>query len=175
VRFVGEAPPRSVRIDDEVVPRAAYPRDGHWWYDAATTAVVVSLPRVDLRRGAIVTVERSSPRRRAEAEPLIDGYPGLARRLDIASESTRTLLQDDNRRIVRLSQAVDRIARDPTALTSELHEVRHRLEGLDALLGRYVERWTENESLNPLDPPVASTTLAAARRLLATTRKQFLA
>lgn len=173
LRVVGEAPPRAVRVGDAEVPWAAYARDGHWWYDAATTTVVVSLPRVDLRKGVTVTVERARGRRRTDAEALLDGYPGLARRLDLVSESTRTLLQDDNRRIVGLSQAVDRIARDPSTLTAELRAVRGRVSGLDEVLERHVGTWSEFESLNPLEPPVASRTLQAARRLLATTQQQF--
>ncbi|QYG93554.1 DUF5110 domain-containing protein [Iamia sp. SCSIO 61187] len=173
IRFVGEAPPRSVCVDGEVVPWAPRPLDGHWRYDAASTAVVVSLPRVDLRQGVLVAVERSTARHRAEAEALIDGYPGLARRIDLISERTRTLLQEDNRQIVTLSQTVDRIERDPWTLTSELGELRNRFDGLDALLERYLQVWTELQSLNPGDPPVATSTLAAARRLLTTTRDQF--
>lgn len=174
VRFVAEAPPRAVRAGGREVPWAAYEQEGHWWYDAANAAVVVSLPRVDLREGVEVVLERDTPRRRGEAEALLDGYPGLARRLDLVSESTRTLLQEDNRRIVALSQAVDRIARDPSSLAAELEELRRRFGELDGLLERHAARWVEAESLNPADPPVASSTLVAARRMLATTRDQFL-
>jgi hypothetical protein len=173
VRFVAEAPPRSVRVGDAEVPWAAYEAEGHWWFDAATATVAVSLPRADLRRGATVTVERATRRARDVAEALLDGYPGLARRLDRASASTRTLLQEDNRRLVGLSQAVDRIARDPSSLEAELTGLREGVRSLDRLLGKYVERWEESESLNPLDPPVASTTLRAARLMLATTVDQF--
>lgn len=174
VRFVGEVPPLSVRVDDEVVPWTAFARDAHWWYDTAATTVVVSLARVDLRAGAVVELERAAARGRAHAEALIDGYPGLARRIEIVSESTRPLLHDDNRRVVALSQTVDRIARDPSSLTTELERLREHVGGLDALLERYAEMWTENESLNPLDPPVASEAVSAARRLLASTCRQFL-
>ncbi|MHB1139436.1 MAG: glycoside hydrolase family 31 protein, partial [Microthrixaceae bacterium] len=149
VRFVGEAPPRSVRVDDAEVPWAAAATDGHWHYDAANATVVVSIPRVDLRAGASVTLERVAPRHRAQAEALLDGYPGLARRLDVISESTRTLVQDDNRRIVALSLTVDRIERDPSALTAELTQLRLRVDELDELLERHVATWLGFEALNP--------------------------
>lgn len=173
VRFVGEPPPRAVRVGERDVTWAAYERDGHWWYDAANTAIVVSLPQVDLREGVEVVVERDSAGRRAEAEMLLDGYPGLARRLDLVSEWTRTLVLEDNRRIVGLSQTVDRIARNPSSLVSELRGLRERFSELDGLFEHHVERWREAESLNPADPPAGRSTLEAARRLLATTRAQY--
>lgn len=175
VRFVHEAPPRSVRIDDHEVSWAASPTDGHWWYDAAAASVVVSLTSVDLRVGVTVTVDRASSRRRTDGEALIDGYPGLARRLDAISTSARTLVQDDNRQVIALSQAVDRISHDPSSLVDELRQLRNGVCGLDDVMARHAGTWRENESLNPLDPPVASSTLEGARRLLATTIDQFLA
>ena len=170
---MSEPPPRSVVVGGRELPRSPHGEPGHWWYDAATATVVVSLPRVDLRRFTEVEVVRASRRSRSDAEALLDGYPGLARRLDEVSASTRTLLQEDNRRIVGLSQAVDRISRDPSTIVAELTSVREGIEGLDDLLDRYVVRWRETEYLNPLDPPVASPTLEAARRLLSTTLAQF--
>src|SRR5690606_9198343 len=119
-------------------------------------------------------LERDTPRRRGEAEALLDGYPGLARRLDLVSESTRTLLQEDNRRIVALSQAVDRIARDPSSLAAELEELRRRFGEVARLLEGHAARWGGPEPRTPADPPVASSPLAATRRMLATTRDQFL-
>ena len=174
VRFVGEATPRSVRVDGNEVPWAAHRREGHWWYDAASAAVVVAVPGVDLRHGAVVELDRMAPADRAEAEALLDGFPGLARRLDLLSESTRTLLEQDNRQVIATSQAVDRIARDPSTSTDELQVLRRRIEGLDELLERYVATWAELASLTPQDPPLALHTLESARRLLATTRSQFL-
>ena len=170
VQVVGEAPPRAVTVDGEDVPRSAHRSDGHWWYDAAATAVVVALPGVDLRRGCLVEIERDGPQDRLATEELLDGYPGLARRLDVISESTRTLLEQDNRQVIALSQAVDRITREPSTMTEELCAVRRRVDGLDELLEHHVGKWSELRSLTPLDPPVALDTLDSARRLLATTR-----
>lgn len=174
VRFVAEVPPSAVLLDGREVPWSAYSQDGHWSYDAATGSVVVSLPRVDLRQRTEVSLQRRSPRLLTEGSALLDGYRGLARRLDLVSGSTRTLLEEDNRRILRSSQAVDRIARDPSSLIPELRALRSQIQGFDALLATYAATSREYESLNPLDPPVASSTLEAARRLLATTRNQFL-
>ncbi len=172
VRVVGEAPPRTVRIDGDEIPWSPQRRDGHWSYDAAAATVVVSLPRVDLRATTLVELERPDPAARAEAEALLDGQPGLARRLDVLSASTRTLLEQDNRQVIAVSQAVDRIARDPSSLAEELRSTRRRVVGLDELLERYVRTWAELASLTPQDPPLALQTLEAARRLLATTRAQ---
>lgn len=173
VRFVAEAAPRSVSVNGVELPWSPRTEPGHWWYDAAEATVVASLPTVDLRKETKVAVQRSSARNRARAETLLDGYPGLARRLDAVSASTRTLLQEDNRRIVGLSQAPDRISRNPASIATEVAAVHEGITQLDGLLERYVARWRESESLNPLDPPVASTTIEAARRLLATTLDQF--
>ncbi len=173
VQFVGEAPPRSVEVDGDELPWAPLRRDGHWWYDAATASVVVSLPGVDLRRGAVVELARGDAVERVEVESLLDGYPGLARRLDMVSESTRTLLEQDNRQVIAVSQAVDRISRDPSTADAELLAVRRRLAGLDELLERYEGTWRELSSLTPTEPPVALDTLGSARRLLTTTRSQF--
>lgn len=226
VRFVAEAPPRTVQVDGVEVPfstadgraRSAAggfevpssSADAHrrtpgggveassppatagagsqtadrsrsqpvpgrcWWYDAAEATVVVSIPRVDLRRGTTVSVERVSAHRREAAEASIDGYPGLARRLKMADEATRTLLGDDNRRIVALTQAVARIERDPSCLITALTAVREGFPALDGILEAHADHWRQIESVNPLDPPIASTTIETARRTLATARAQFL-
>ena len=173
MQLVGEVPPASVRVDGEPLPWSTHRREGHWSYDAATAAVVVSLPGVDLRGETVIELERAAAPDRAAVEALLDGVPGLARRLDLLSESTRTLLEADNRRVISLSQAVDRIARDPSTLGPELTTLRRRLEHLDDVLERYVATWTELASLTPQDPPLAVETLESARRLLATTRTQL--
>ncbi|NLD78184.1 MAG: DUF5110 domain-containing protein [Acidimicrobiales bacterium] len=182
-RFVGEVPPKTVRVDDVEVPWVANaPAEvgaGRtcWWYDAAEATVVVSLPRVDLRSGVVVSLDRATAAVRRSTEPLLDGYPGLARRVALADRWTRTLLQEDNRRLVGLSRTTDRMDRassDPATVTSELSRLRSALPDVDPMLEKYVERWKETESLNPLDPPINSRTIEAARRLLATTTAQFL-
>jgi alpha-glucosidase len=172
VRFVGEAPPTAVRIGDRAVPWAASRRDGHWWYDAAEATVAVSLPRVDLRGETTVSLDRPSARVRDASDALLDGFPGLARRLAVVSEATRALVGDDSRPVVRLSRTPDRIARDPSTLLAELQGVRAGLADLDALLERAAAHWRELHTLNPTDPPRAAQTLDATRRLLATTRQQ---
>ena len=131
--------------------------------------------RTALRRGTTVTVERDSARRRQAAEALIDGYPGLARRLKLADEATRTLLGDDNRRIVALTQAAARIERDPSTLVAELTAVREGFPALDGILTTHADHWRQIESVNPLDPPLSSAAIESARRTLATTHSQFLA
>lgn len=174
VRFVGEVPPAEVRVDGELLPWAEHREEGRWCYDAAAASVVVSLPAVDLRARTEVVVHRAPPDRRAPAEALIDGYPGLARRLDLLSESTRTLLGDDNRRVIALSQAVVRVERDPTTLLADLGDPHQQAIDLDELLDHHLGVWLGNESLQPQEPPRASRALTTARRLLATTRHQFL-
>lgn len=173
VRFVGEAPPQSVLVDGDALAWSPEQRDGHWSYDAVDATVVVSLPTVDLRAGASVVVEREPARRREETEALVDGLPGLIRRLDVVSGSTRTLLRDDSRRVVTLCRAVERVAQDPSSLVAELADLRQRVWELDGLFGHHAAAWREIESLNPLEPPSASSTLESAGRLIATTHDQF--
>ncbi|HET8929376.1 MAG TPA: DUF5110 domain-containing protein, partial [Acidimicrobiales bacterium] len=173
VRFVAEAPPRAVSVDGSDLPWSPQRREGHWCYDTSNATVVVSLPRVDLRDTTTVVVDRATPKARSEAEPLIDGYPGLARRIAAISDATRALVGDENRHIMHLAQTPDRIARDPSSLVAELREIHERLGDIDDLLARASAHHTELESLNPLDPPRATEALAATRRLLATTLTQF--
>lgn len=169
---VGEAPPRAVYVDDVEIPWSARRCDGHWHYDATAAAVVVSLPRVDLRNGATVTIKRASSTRHA-VEALLDGYPGLARRLETISESTRALLGEDNRRIVTVAQSLDRIQRDPSRAEAELQAVREHLDGLDDVLVGATATWRGYQALTPKQPPRSTDILDAARRLLDTTRTQF--
>lgn len=173
VRFVAEAPPRAVRVDDREVAWSPTRMEGHWSYDARTASVVVTLPRVNLRATTVVTLERTAPRRRREIEALLDGYPGLHRRVERLADATRVLVGDDNRRIMHLVQTPDRIDRDPAVIGDELRDVRAAIADVDAILDRATTHHSDLESLNPLDPPRATDALRAARRLLATTRRQF--
>lgn len=173
VRFVGEAPPRAVHVGEREVPWSTHRRDGHWWFDAATATVAVSLPLVDLRAETVVTLVRASKAARDAGESALDGLPGLARRIDRISGAARALVGDDNRRVIHLAQTGERIARDPSTLVDEVAALHAGLGDLDALLARAYDQHTELQSLNPLDPPRATDALAAARRLLATTVDQF--
>ncbi|NLV54020.1 MAG: DUF5110 domain-containing protein [Acidimicrobiales bacterium] len=173
VRFVGEAPPRAVRVDDRVVPHADRPTPGHWHLDASTASVVVPVADVDLAEGTTVTVERSRRRDRAEVQRLLDGLPGLLRRLAVISTETRVLLADDSRRVVAVLRAAERVGTDPEGAAAELGRVRGAGGEIAAALRRAEAAWREGEALNPQRPPAATDTLAAMGRLLATARRQF--
>lgn len=173
IRFAGEAPPRSVRVDDAEVPWAPVATPGHWHLDIDRASVVVSVPDADLAAGFTVTVERSRRADRADVEALLDGLPGLLRRYDVISTATRAILADDSRRVVAVRRAAERVAAEPASAADELRGVRDAGREVAAVLRRAERAWRASEDLNPDKPPASTDLLAAMRRLLATTTRQF--
>lgn len=185
VRFVAEAPPLEVKVGDRRLPRAMTAagsgvRAGrsHWYYDAATASVVVNLVRVDLAAGVTVRVGRD-PDLGASATRLLDGLPGLARRLDVVSAVVGTVsppypLHPDERLAADLAQAANRVGREPSTFAGEITRLRRTLGRLDEVLGELCEAWTTAVALPwPEQRQQSIDALEAARTVLAATRTQF--
>lgn len=168
VRLVGEPPPRSVTVDGAEVPWAPAPTVGHWWFDAATATVVVDVGSVDLRAATEVAAVRRPVDEHRGLTDLLDGFPGLVRRLRAVADDTRLLVDQDDRSVMVAARTAERVSAAPETLRAELEALPGVLAHLDALIGRAVVTWTENESLEPRAEPVATTALARARRLLDT-------
>ncbi len=189
-RVVAEAVPSSVRLDGHDVPMAtaadgtgAVPPDGNrastfWWYDAAAASVVVHADRIDLRAGATLTLRRDGSLPRSTSR-LLDGYPGIARRIDVVAKllgqvSPPYQLHPDERLAVDLSQSASRITRDPTSMLAELRRTRSSMGHLQRVLAEFEEAWGDAVALLFPEQRVRSVaTVARARSLLDTTAHQF--
>ncbi len=164
VRFAAEAPPAGATVDGAEVP---------WRFDAEAASVVVDLPALDLRAGATVALRRAGGARRAQAEALLDGFPGLSRRVRALADDTRTLIGDDNRRLLALARTAERVSARPDTLDVEVAALYEGIAGLRRTFTAHQARAREIETLNPDRPPRQSEALARAQRFLATTRRAF--
>ncbi len=185
VRIVGEPVPLDVDCDGRSIPMASS-ADGngvrtgrsYWFYDAAQTSVVVCLARVDLSAGTKVRLrrDRSLP---ASTARLLDGLPGLFRRLDevarrIGQVSPAYELHPEERLAVDLAQAANRATRDPARLLYEVRRVRSSLAHLEDVLAEFRDAWGQAIALPfPEQREVAVGVVDEARRLLGTTVAQF--
>ncbi len=185
VRFVLEAPPTGVTVNGKPIAMATASDGGrntgatsYWYFDTDGCSVVVCLGSVDLRRETSVALQRD-PRLPRSVGRLLDGYTGLARRLDaIAWRAGRASsgheLHPRERLAVDLAQAANRVTRDPSTLVAELRRVRRTFADLDEILAAWQDAW-----LTALRFPfsnqeeVAIATLGEARAILATTVEQF--
>ncbi|HNH39627.1 MAG TPA: DUF5110 domain-containing protein, partial [Microthrixaceae bacterium] len=187
VRFVSEAVPAAVDIDGRPTPMATA-ADGagagvdaersFWFYDAAAATVVVRISRVDLRIGTTVRLrrDRSLP---ANIHRKLDGFAGLARRLDVIASLVGLVsppyeLHPEERLAVDLAQAANRITRNPSTLVAELRRVRSTLVHLEVVLGEFQDAWSHAIALPfPEQRNVSVGVVAEARAILATTSQQF--
>ncbi len=188
-RVVSEAVPTRVELGGRELPGAtaadgsgAAARgvgcDGYWWYDAARSSVVVCAASVDLRSGTTLTLHRN-PDLPRNASILIDGFTGVARRLDtiaalIGQVSPPYQLHAEERLAVDLSQSAARITRDPATMFSELRRTRSSLGHLGHVLAEFEEAWGQAVAL--LFPEQRERSVAAvahARAVLATTLEQI--
>lgn len=185
VRFVAEAVPASVEVDGHDVSLAA---PGHvdrtadrrptWSYDAASASVVVWLPRVDLRSRTTVRLRRDRTPS-ARAIKAIDGFPGLARRLDEVSRLVRQVsppyeLHPEERLAAEVAQAAHRASADPTTALAEMQRARAALGHLAVVLAELEDAWRHAVALVWADQRGLSVaTIEQARRILDTTRDQF--
>lgn len=175
VRFVGEPPPRGVRLGARRLEWSPGPGSDRWWYDAASGSVVVRLDAFDVRRGLTVRLDRGD----VSGRRLLDGQAGLSRRLDrvaqlVGQVSPHYVLHPDERLPVDLAQAANRVGRDPAAFTAELRRVRRQLRRLDVVLEEFQEAWRTALIAPFSDPREQSVAiLAEARGILATTLQQF--
>jgi hypothetical protein len=174
-RFVGEAPPRRVRVGEREVAWSARGGDDCWWYDAAAATVVVRLAAVDVKKGVTVRLDRAAQ----QPGSLLRGQAGLARRLDriaqlVGQVSPHYVLHPDERLAVDLAQAANRVGRDPSTFATELRRVRRELGRLDTVLAEFQEAW-RNALVAPFADPRAQSVaiLDEARGILATTLTQF--
>ncbi len=182
-RLVGEAVPSGVKIDGASIAMATS-SDGngeegpYWWYDAANATVVISAGPVDLRAGTSVRLlrNRSLPR---SAWTGLDGFAGLARRLDTVAEllsqvSPPYQLHPEERLAVDLSQAAGRVSRDPATMPAELKRTRSSLEHLSIVLSEYEQAWEGAVALLfPESRGRSAATVATARRVIETARLQL--
>ncbi len=177
LRMVGELPPRRVEVDGRPLPHAVHPTNGHWSYDASAAAVVVRLASVDVGRGVRVRVERDPAP--ASTARLLDGLPGLARRLDriatlVGMASPHDPLHPDERLAVDLAQAPNRVQRDPEIARGELRRMRRELPRLTRVLAELQDAWRQAPVLPFGDPRErAVAVLDDARGLLDGTIRQF--
>ena len=187
IRFVSEAVPAAVDIDGRPTPMATA-ADGagagvdaehsYWFYDAAAATVVVRISRVDLRIGTTVRLrrDRSLP---ANIHRKLDGFAGLARRLDVIASLVGLVsppyeLHPEERLAVDLAQAANRITRNPSTLVAELRRVRSTLGHLEVVLGEFQDAWSHAIALPfPEQRDVSVGVVAEARSILATTSQQF--
>lgn len=185
LRFVSEAPPTRVTVGEREVrfaPAADGGRpgagSGYWWYDTASASVVVCLPAIDLRTAVTVRLTRD-PALPAGVGRRLDGYPGLARRLDAIAYRTGLVsphyeLHPEERLAVDLAQAGNRVTRDPSTLGAELRRVRREVARLDRVLAEFQEAWRAAMVVPFADPREMSVALLQeARGILATTVRQF--
>ncbi|HTO01856.1 MAG TPA: TIM-barrel domain-containing protein, partial [Microthrixaceae bacterium] len=179
----GTSPVRAERSSRSTVGsgrganRDARPRD-YWYYDAASASVVISLVQVDLTKSTTITSHRN-PTLPKNVERLLDGYPGLARRLDAISQraglsSASAELHPEERLAVDLAQAANRITRDPSTLVEELRRTRREFSRLDEIFEVWQTKWHSALKF-PFSnqEAVAVEMLEEARRILATTTGQF--
>jgi hypothetical protein len=160
------------------LPWSPRPAKDRWWYEAASTTVVARISRVDLRDRTRVRLERDPTLRPAERR-LIDGYPGLARRLDGIAWLTGLVsphyeLHPEERLPVDLAQAAHRVDGAPETWLAELQRVRKEVRRLDEVLAEFQEAWRTSFALPFSDTRAESVELLAqARLLLATTLTHF--
>jgi hypothetical protein len=149
-----------------------------WWYDAAATSVVVWLPTVDRRAGVTVRLARD-PALPATVGRLLDGYPGLARRLDAVAHraglaSPHYQLHPEERLAVDLAQAAHRVTQAPATLTDEYRRVRRELDRLADVLAGFQDAWQAAAPSPYADPRARSVALLReARAILVSARQQF--
>ena len=185
VRIVAEAVPRSVEVDGRALPMATAPDGtgiragrGYWYHDTAAASVVVRMPRIDLRATTTVRLVRDRDRPRS-IDRMLDGYPGLARRLDAVAERVGEVsagyeLHPEERLAVDLAQAASRVTRDPTTLGAEVRRARSSLGHLETVLAEFQTAWGRAIALPfPEQRIQAVAVVAEARAILATTRSQF--
>ena len=128
-----------------------------WAWDGATAEVRIRLARVDLRRGATVTIDG------AVAAP--DGLPALLRRLEQLMTWTKAhspchAIHAEERLPIGLAQTGHRIARKPQTASRELGALRAGLGRLDGILAIHAKAFPQSE-------------WPQARRLLALLRRDF--
>ncbi|MGB6057266.1 MAG: TIM-barrel domain-containing protein [Microthrixaceae bacterium] len=191
VRIVHELPPAEVQVNGAALAMASS-SDGrglgsghghsetgdYWYYDTASASVVVRLGQVNLRKPTTVGVHRDSTLPKNAAR-LLDGFPGLARRLDAMAgragqASASHELHPDERLAVDLAQAANRVTRDPSTFVAELCRVRKELPRLDAIFKDWGIAWHSALRFpfsNQEEVSVAM--LQEARRILTTTTEQF--
>ena len=185
VRIVAEAVPRSVEVDGRALPMATAPDGagiragrGYWYHDTTAASVVVRMPRIDLRATTTVRLVRDRDRPRS-IDRMLDGYPGLARRLDAVAERVGEVsagyeLHPEERLAVDLAQAASRVTRDPTTLAAEVRRARSSLGHLETVLAEFQTAWGRAIALPfPEQRIQAVAVVAEARAILATTRSQF--
>lgn len=183
VRIVHEVPPAEVRVNGVGIVMATS-SDGrgeagdYWYYDTASASVVACLGQVDLRQTTTVTAHRDANLPRNAARSL-DGFPGLARRLDAMARragqaSASQQLHVEERLAVDLAQAANRVTRDPSTFVAELRRVRREFPRLDAIFRAWGTAW--HSALRfPFSNQEAESVamLEEARRILVTTTDQF--
>lgn len=176
IHFPNELPPQRVAFDERPIPRSAGPAVGHWWYDPRSATTCVSLPNLDLKLGATLRVERSRSARSlaGDATSGLDSLVGQLRRLSLADQTVRTLLGDDNRRIVSLFRALESSALGSAAdVLAAVRSVRNDLPELVSIMGRHADGHRSIEAVKPAEPPVNSVLIESMRRVLEQTLHQF--
>lgn len=174
---VGRSVSRDNRRRAPVGPKGGKVGD-YWFYDAGSASVIVKLASVDLVKETSVVLHRDSSLPRSVVR-LLDGYPGLARRLDAIAQragqaSSGNELHPKERLAVDLSQAVNRVSRDPSTLVAELRRVRRDIGQLDEIFEAWQGAWRTALRFpfsNQEEAAIAK--LGEARSILATTREQF--